>query len=398
MKLQAFLVMVILLCSITPLYGHEIHLTNGKIITAETVWEDGGVVKYEKYGGVISIARNRVKKIVYVKARHEKPAASAEQSSTEQSTEPISERDLTAKLKAKLSPKTPVEEASMCTLSVKTAAGFGSGFFISDNGFIITNKHVVRGDELQNKQIEEEFERALMNLREFKHYLAQEHKKIVKYNADLKDDLALLHDMQGEAKTEIDKRYIESRRRELIDYEKFLREKEQNYNKDKKEYVAQKQNFDKQLEKFQDEQRELTGQNSFEIILADDTRLYATLFMLSRQHDLALLKLPGYRTPYLKPVMQDDLSQGQIVYALGSPVNLDMKNTVTSGVLSGFRENFIQTNAQIYPGNSGGPLINEKGEVIGINTQKLVTRKFEGLGFAIPIDVALDEFKNHLSP
>jgi S1-C subfamily serine protease len=73
-----------------------------------------------------------------------------------------------------------------------------------------------------------------------------------------------------------------------------------------------------------------------------------------------------------------------------------MKNTVTSGVVSGFRENYIQTNAQIYPGNSGGPLINEKGGVVGVNTLKLVTRKFEGLGFAIPIGVALAEFKNHL--
>ena len=396
MKLHAFLVVVMLVCSMTPVYGHEIHLTNGKIIEAETVWEEGSAVKYEKYGGVISIARNRVKEIIYIKARNKKTADSKEQSATQQSPSPTSGKDLTAKLKAKLNPKTPVEEASMCTLSVKTAVGFGSGFFISGDGFIITNKHVVRGDELQNKQIEEHFEQARQNLHEFQQYLDQAQNNIIKYRADLKKDWALLKDMQEEAKTEIDKRYIASKRRELIDFEKFLLDKEKNYKEEQKEYLSQKQDFDKQFKKFRDEKQELARQNSFEIILADDTRLYATLYIVSMQHDLALLKLWGYQTPYLKPVMKGDLSQGQKVYALGSPVNLSMKNTVTSGVVSGFRENYIQTNAQIYPGNSGGPLINEKGGVIGINTWKLVTRKFEGLGFAIPIGVALAEFKNHL--
>jgi S1-C subfamily serine protease len=57
---------------------------------------------------------------------------------------------------------------------------------------------------------------------------------------------------------------------------------------------------------------------------------------------------------------------------------------------------FIQTNAQIYPGNSGGPLVTADGRVLGINTFKRLTRKFEGLGFAIPIKVAIDEFAAHL--
>ena len=202
--------------------------------------------------------------------------------------------------------------------------------------------------------------------------------------------------MAGQAQTESDKQYVASKRKELIGFEKLLREEETKLKKEKKEYRSQKQKFDKQVKQFQGGQQKLAGQHTFEIILADDTRLNATLYTVSKEHDLALLKLEDYRTPSLIPVMKNNLTQGQAVFAVGSPIDLNLKNTVTSGVLSGFRDNFIQTNAQIYPGNSGGPLINEAGEVIGINTMKLVTRKFEGLGFAIPIDVALAEFSYHL--
>jgi S1-C subfamily serine protease len=61
-------------------------------------------------------------------------------------------------------------------------------------------------------------------------------------------------------------------------------------------------------------------------------------------------------------------------------------------VISGFQGTFVKTNAQIYPGNSGGPLVTAQGHVIGINTFKKITHKFEGLGFAISIKVALDAF------
>ena len=80
--------------------------------------------------------------------------------------------------------------------------------------------------------------------------------------------------------------------------------------------------------------------------------------------------------------------------SIGSPARL--QNSVTSGVFSGFESGFIQTNAQIYPGNSGGPLVTAQGRVVGINTFKQLTHKFEGLGFAIPIQVALREFRAHL--
>lgn len=395
MKLQTFLLIALLFSNIASSYSHEIQLKNGKTIHTENVWIESDIVKFEQYGGVISIPRNRVKEIVYRETRNHKPDA-FKKFSYDKNISPSSGKNLAAGLEAKLIPKTPLEKACMCTLAIKTGSGFGSGFFISEDGFIITNKHIVRGDNQQNSQMNEEFEQYLGNLKEFKKQLDNEYKEIVKYKADLKREWALFRDLQRIARTNLDRRYLESQRIALIDFKNYLLEKEKNYKISKKDYLIEKNKVDKQFKKFLSEQKQQAVQVSFEIILADDTTLYAKLFKVSSKHDLALLKLSGYQTPYLKSVGLDDLSQGQNVYALGSPISLSMKNTITSGVLSGFRENFIQTNAQIYPGNSGGPLINDNGEVIGVMTMKMISSEFDGPGFAIPIGVALAEFKNHL--
>jgi serine protease Do len=109
--------------------------------------------------------------------------------------------------------------------------------------------------------------------------------------------------------------------------------------------------------------------------------------------DLALVKIDGASD--LQPVAMgnsDDLKVGSWVVAVGSPFGLEQ--TVTAGIVSakgrvigsGPYDNFIQTDASINPGNSGGPLINTKGEVVGINTAILAEGK--GIGFAIPISMA----------
>lgn len=138
-------------------------------------------------------------------------------------------------------------------------------------------------------------------------------------------------------------------------------------------------------------------------ILADGTQLPAKLVGSDAYADLAVLKLDADGLTSAKLGNSDNLKPGETVLAIGSPLG-DFKNSVTVGVVSatgrsittsdGYQmENLIQTDAAINSGNSGGPLVNLAGEVIGINT--LVVRGSgyssniaEGLGFAIPINVA----------
>jgi hypothetical protein len=137
-------------------------------------------------------------------------------------------------------------------------------------------------------------------------------------------------------------------------------------------------------------------QDGFEIVLADQSRLQAQKVAVSETLDLALLRVAGYKTPAIPMGDHSRLAHGQPLFAIGNSLN--MGHTVTSGVFSGYREGLIQTNAQINPGNSGGPLVTDGGQVIGINTQKVVHQSVEGVGFAIPIDQAYKEFASYINP
>lgn len=114
------------------------------------------------------------------------------------------------------------------------------------------------------------------------------------------------------------------------------------------------------------------------------------------QTDIAVVKIEAKDLPVLKLGHSKDLQVGEWVAAIGSPFGLD--NTVTAGIVSAVSRAlpsdqfvpFIQTDVAVNPGNSGGPLFNMKGEVVGINSQIFSTSGgFMGLSFAIPIDLAI---------
>ena len=112
-----------------------------------------------------------------------------------------------------------------------------------------------------------------------------------------------------------------------------------------------------------------------------------------KKTDLALIKMETDKPMHALPLgSSKDLEVGDWVVAVGNPFGLE--NTVTAGIVSakgriigaGPYDNFIQTDASINPGNSGGPLINLKGELVGINTA--IVAQGKGIGFAIPVDLA----------
>lgn len=116
--------------------------------------------------------------------------------------------------------------------------------------------------------------------------------------------------------------------------------------------------------------------------------------------DLAVIKISGNNFPAAKLGNSDKIKVGDLAIAIGNPGGLEYMGSVTVGVISGLNRRvdgtetsgfkLIQTDAAINPGNSGGALVNSKGEIIGINSVKIVAQGYEGLGFAIPVNNAME--------
>jgi hypothetical protein len=280
-----------------------------------------------------------------------------------------------------------IEQATAATVAVKSSMGYGSGFFISTQGHIVTNRHVVRSTSQNSQETEGQFQKTEAQIDTYDRQFREERGRLENF----KNELDRLKAQVG-AETQSDRRqamqadYEANRQR----YEQWMTDFEQRL----KKYEQEKKRFQEGRQSYEYSKSVADLAQSFTIILADKTELYARLIQVSADHDLALLKLDGYQTPALTPGAPRALAQSEPVYAIGNPAMLH--NSVTSGVFSGFQQGFLQTNAQIYPGNSGGPLVSAEGRALGVNTFKQLTHKFEGLGFAIPIDTVLSEFRAHL--
>jgi len=146
---------------------------------------------------------------------------------------------------------------------------------------------------------------------------------------------------------------------------------------------------------------------ALKVTLDDGTPYEAKLVGSDARTDLAVLKIEASD---LTPAEFGDSTQldvGETVIAIGNPASMQLKGSVTQGIVSAvnrtviagdYSMTFIQTDAAINPGNSGGALANEFGQVVGINSSKIVQEGFEGIGFAIPISDAkpiIDDLVNY---
>lgn len=138
------------------------------------------------------------------------------------------------------------------------------------------------------------------------------------------------------------------------------------------------------------------GADTVNVILKDGRTFKGKVMGTDPVTDVAVVKIEADNLPTVRLGNSEQLRPGEWAIAIGNPLGLD--NTVTTGIISATgrsssqvgvpdkRVNFIQTDAAINPGNSGGPLLNAKGEVVGINTA--IIRGAQGLGFSIPINTA----------
>ena len=240
--------------------------------------------------------------------------------------------DLQAHFQQHLTPANKIEAARNATVSIKMALGSGSGFFISEYGYIVTNRHVIDSSYGQEVDVADQIEAFKKQVEYQARLLEEEERQLRKQKADLRRQRRQMSPEEYRHwKDRLDRR------------EEILRQR-------RYQFEEQRRQFEEAYSEYESRLIDDLAQSGYTIVLADQTELQAEKVMISDTYDLALLRLKGYKTPYIPRGSAHGLHHGQPLYAIGN--SLDMGHTVTSGIFSGRRQDLLQTNAQINPGNT----------------------------------------------
>ena len=254
-----------------------------------------------------------------------------------------------------------IEVARNATVLVKTSWGFGSGFIVDEDCHVITNRHVVESDGARVAARVTQDAQGQAGI-------ASARQRLLLAISQAQRVRRALETQPG---TNLEQMQLDSKIAEMEEALAHLSERVDEAISDRVEESAR------------------TG---FAAILVDGTEYDGLHAEFADHADLALFQLPASHCPHVVVGSSTGIALGERLYTIGNPSGLTY--TVTSGVFSGERrqgeQRLLQTDAPINPGNSGGPLLEQDGEVIGINT--LVLRGTEGIGFAIPIETAYSEF------
>ena len=242
-----------------------------------------------------------------------------------------------------------VTRARDATVSIETSWSTGSGFFVTDDCAVLTNRHVVEPDEGAVDALDAELGSAEEMLDRMAAAIEARREAFLGQCSDCSDEayqavVGGLEDQHAESSERVD--------------------------------AAR---FELDAARFGDE---------LVVVTSEGARYEAELERSHDEWDLALLSIASGACVFLEAGDEDRLKPGAPLYAVGSPLGLG--HSVTSGIFSGFRDvdefRLIQTDAPINPGNSGGPLVDAAGGVVGINTLKV--QDADGIGFAIPFSTA----------
>ena len=253
-----------------------------------------------------------------------------------------------------------IETARNATVFIETGWGFGSGFIIDSACHVITSRHVVDREATHVP--------TALAPAEIRTSMAADETRL---RARIEEQMQLRDSLAGQPGTNL-------QILELDEHIDALQDQLRELSAHRSPSIAPKP--------------EVAGPIGFTATLIDGTKFYALHAQYSGQQDLAMFQLPADHCPHLSTADSRRLAQGDRLYTIGNPSGLVY--SVTSGIFSGDRgsgdQRFLQTDAPINQGNSGGPLITEGGQVVGINTK--VLSGTQGIGFAIPIEAVYKEF------
>jgi len=265
---------------------------------------------------------------------------------------------LVEKLSFSEKPRTKLEAARIATVFIRTRISTGSGFFVTGDCIIATNRHVIDADEEQLLALASAIDARRYRAEQVNSALRAARLEFQRYCSDCSD--SAFNQATGGV------------------YAQYLN------------YTEETESASRLLDENSSPRSSVTVQ------FVNGVETGAETIYISQDYDVAFLRIQETNCPYLEPYNFHDIPLGSQIYTIGSPEGI--KHKITAGVLSGEYTlhglSYIQTDAPINPGNSGGPLVTKGGNVIGVNTIK--RGDAEGIGWAIPIDLItreLDRYK-----
>ncbi len=206
--------------------------------------------------------------------------------------------DLNARLRAKFPPQTPLQAATLATVTVKTPIATGSGFFISSAGHILTNKHVIHLPESKREDLRQTFGDAEHELERHRERLTWRERALDRYRKDLERFEARLRTVSEGAVKADQQAYYRSKQDQYQTLQRELAEDRRKFQEVERQVSAKRRDIDWKLA--------VSGAAStFTIVLKDGGEFTASLLAVSPDQDLALLKLDAGPTPALRPQNQD---------------------------------------------------------------------------------------------
>ena len=286
--------------------------------------------------------------------------ASSMQPAAEAAPQPL--QGLAAQVARAAPARNAIERARNATVFLQTRFGFGSGFIIDAACHVITSRHVVdsEGARVTSAAV------APVGLRASMSTVDEQ-----QLRAHIAEQMQLRQALAGRPGTNL----------QIVELDERIQ-------------TMQQELADLSVPRARDggHRSETVEPDGFSVTLIDGTEFHSLHAQTSARIDLAMFQLPADNCPHLTPAESTRLAQGERLYTIGNPSGLAY--SVTSGIFSGDRgsgdQRFLQTDAPINQGNSGGPLVTEGGQVVGINTQ--VLNGTQGIGFAVPIEAVYREF------
>ena len=302
--------------------------------------------------------------------------------------------DLATHLTEKTEPHTALERVANSVVRIDTKGWFGSGFFVSAEGHIITNRHVIR--PVDYWQIND----MMKKLDEHEELFRQAKLELDMSAAELDEAKRWLSDHRSRVEAESTN---QKELQKIEKYEKSLRDSVARHRKAKRNYAQAKRKFDNIRWDVVMTTSAALRANRFQITLRDGTKLSAKLLSISKEWDLAVLKVDKHTTPFISagtemPHLGDKVIAIGNSEPIGTALTSGMVSSLDSDVVTSDDKDisddsetseggeFITFDAQVVAGNSGGPLVNENGEVLGVITLKYYNPKeISTFGIAIPV-------------